>query len=148
MMNPEQESPSREPWAQIPRMPGHRREPGVAYEAFQGYYRLPPDERSARLTALKLGKFKTVCFDFAALRSRTFIVQRLPVSDRCSFDEIARLRFKSLLRLYDSFSGRTMQTSKMLRYFPRWYDPRGGRDQAVSAGRSAAFTSHSGRNQL
>src|SRR6266540_318888 len=106
MMNPEQESPSREPWAQLPRMPGQRRETGVAYEAFQGYYRLPPDERSARLTALKLGKFKTVCFDFAALRSRTFIVQRLPVSDRCSFDEIARLRFKSLLRLYDSFSGR------------------------------------------
>ena len=40
-----------------------------------------------------------------------------------------------------------MHSSKMLRHFPRWYDPR-GRDQAGSAGRSAAFSNQSGRSQL
>src|SRR2546426_846361 len=64
-MKPEQEAPSREPWAQLPRMPGQRRETDVAYAAFQVYYRLPPGERSARLTAIKVGKSKKLIEDWS-----------------------------------------------------------------------------------
>src|SRR2546427_1095707 len=67
---------------------------------------------------------------------------------------VGRGRARSSVKLFYAGSDYLMNgdnrqyDSKMLRHFSRWYDPRGGRDQAGSAGRSAAFTHQSGRSQL